>query len=68
MPEFLYPRYLASKRSVDGRALNWRVWRVLKEHLPLADLSRGLELPWAQVERGELVLIAHPFDFLASLK
>ena len=34
MDEFSFLRYLASKRSVDDRALNRQVWQRMQEHLP----------------------------------
>lgn len=32
-PEYAFPRYLAAKKSVDDRALNYRVWRALADEL-----------------------------------
>lgn len=31
---YSFPRYLAAKKSVDDRALNWRVWQAMAEALP----------------------------------
>lgn len=31
---YSFPRYLAAKKSVDDRALNWHVWQAMAEALP----------------------------------
>ena len=37
-------RYLAAKRSVDNRALNWQVWQRLVAALPRATTEQPLHI------------------------
>src|SRR5438552_6884840 len=37
-------RYLAAKKSVDDRALNWRVWQCLVAALPRAPAEQPLRI------------------------
>src|SRR5262245_59912277 len=37
-------RYLAAKKSVDDRALNWRVWQRLVEALPRVTTEQPLHI------------------------
>ena len=37
-------RYLAAKKSVDDRALNWQVWQHLVAALPRATLEQPLRI------------------------
>lgn len=33
--DYSFPRYLAAKKTVDDRALNWHVWQAMAEALPV---------------------------------
>lgn len=37
MTDYTFQRYLSAKRTVDDRALNWRVWQALSEQLRTID-------------------------------
>ncbi|MBV8451951.1 MAG: class I SAM-dependent methyltransferase [Deltaproteobacteria bacterium] len=43
-PSYSFTRYLAAKKSVDDRALNWQVWRRLLMALPRATAERPLRI------------------------
>ena len=41
---YLFPRYLAAKKSVDDRALNQQVWQGLRQELPQSNRQKPLRV------------------------
>lgn len=50
MEDFSFPKYLASKRAVDDRALNFNVWNRLAEHL--VEMENGSQVRVLELGAG----------------
>ena len=58
-------RYLAAKKSVDDRALNWRVWQRLVTALPRATTEQPLHI--LEVGADICAAIAEPAERTAKV-
>jgi SAM-dependent methyltransferase len=59
--QYSFPRYLASKKSVDDRALNRTVWQCMAEHLPPAPPQQPLRI--LDVGAGTGVMLERMLDW-----